>query len=509
MKLISRLSSVCVSLLLAASVTATASAADFTAPVRDTLSVEKISFNNPDFIRGMDVSSVISLENAGVTFRNSEGEVQDIFEILAGNGVNYIRVRIWNDPYDSSGNGYGGGNNDLEKAKLIGRRAADNGMKLLVDFHYSDFWADPAKQKAPKEWAGLSVNQRVNRIYSYTYNSLSALRTAGADIGMVQIGNEITSGMAGTNNNDEKAMFLTSAAAAVRAFDEDVMIACHFTNPEKTETIKWFADYLNQKSVDYDVFATSYYPCWHGSLANLTNVFNYVADTYGKYTMVAETSYPYTLEDTDGHSNTMSYWNNNTGDNLLWSFTPQGQADEVRAVMNAVNAVNGAKGLGVFYWEGAWITVGDITGKTGNAWTAQYNANKLLWEQYGCGWAASYSAEYDPDDAGLYYGGSAVDNQAFFDAQGKALSSLRVFRNVCHGTVSEGVLSGDINGDGLVNVSDVTEGQRFLAELRALGDMRRLAADVDRDGFVAVDDVTVMQQYLAEFQTEYAVGSVY
>ena len=213
---------------------------------------------------------------------------------------------------------------------------------------------------------------------------------------MVQIGNEITSGVAGAFQNTDHAALLQTGALAVRAFDSDVRVAMHFTNPENTGAMKWFADFLAQNNIDYDVFATSYYPCWHGSLTNLTEVLSYAADKYGKYTMVAETSYPYTLDDTDGHSNTISQWNNNSGDNMCWDFSVQGQADEVCAVMNAVNDVSGGKGLGMFYWEGAWITVGDVTGKSGSAWTRQYNANKMLWEQYGCGWASSYSAAYDP-----------------------------------------------------------------------------------------------------------------
>ena len=129
-------------------------------PVKDNIKVEKIEFKNPDFIRGMDVSSVISLEKAGVRFKNADGETEDIFKLLSDGGVNYIRVRVWNDPYDGNGKGYGGGNNDLEAAAEIGRRAAENGMKLLVDFHYSDFWADPSKQKAPKEWSELSLSEK-------------------------------------------------------------------------------------------------------------------------------------------------------------------------------------------------------------------------------------------------------------------------------------------------------------------------------------------------------------
>ena len=482
------------------------SATDTAAPVKDDITVEKINFQSPDFIKGMDVSSVISLENAGVTFKNENGQTEDLLKILADNGVNYIRVRVWNNPYNDDGNGYGGGNNDLAKACAIGARAAQYGLKLLVDFHYSDFWADPAKQKAPKAWQNLTVAQKVNAVYDYTLSSLNQIKAVGADVGMVQIGNETTSGIAGVSATADKAKIFNAGASAVRSFDKNALVAIHYTNPEKTSTIKWFADALNQYKVDYDVFATSYYPYWHGSLTNLTNVFDYVADTYGKYTMVAETSYAFTLEDTDGHENTVSQWNNNTGDNLLWDFSVQGQADEVRAVMNAVNNVHNAKGLGVFYWEGAWITVGDTTGLSGNAFTRQYNQNKALWEQYGCGWASSYSADFDPDDAGLYYGGSAVDNQAFFDAKGVALPSLHVFKNVDNGSITDAVLVGDVNGDGYVNVKDVSAIQRFCAEMMDLSSVRRIAANVDRDGDVTLKDATELQRFLAEFPVSHEIN---
>ena len=105
---------------------------------------------------GMDASSVISLENSGVKFYDFDENEEDVFKVLAENGINYIRVRVWNNPYDSNGNGYGGGNCDINTAVAIGKRATEYGMKLLVNFHYSDFWADPAKQMVPKAWAKLS-----------------------------------------------------------------------------------------------------------------------------------------------------------------------------------------------------------------------------------------------------------------------------------------------------------------------------------------------------------------
>lgn len=495
MRLFKAFAAVLSALALCAAVSAHTFAAAYEAE-SGVICVEKIEFQRDDFVRGMDISSVISLENAGVSFRTEGGEEKDIFALLSENGVNYIRARVWNDPYDENGRGYGGGNSDLEKAGLIGRRAAENGMKLMVDFHYSDFWADPGKQREPKAWAGFSLEQKEKAVYDWTLDSLLEIKNAGAEIGMVQIGNEITSGIAGEYSGSGKALLLRSAAEAVRAFDSGALVVCHFTNPEKTETIKWFADYLSENGVDYDVFATSYYPGWHGSLGNLTSVLNYAAEIYGKLAMVAETSYPYTLEDSDGHANTISRHSNSTGENMLWAFTPQGQAEAVREVMNAVNSVSGGKGLGVFYWEGAWITAGDISGLSGDAYTRQYNANKELWESFGCGWASSYAGEYD-GEAALYCGGSAVDNQAFFDSQGKALPSLEVFKAVLTGCC--GVIKGDADGDGAVTVKDVTEIQRYIAELAEFTEKQLKAADADGNGAVDIADATLLQRYLAEF----------
>lgn len=467
------------------------------------ISVEPIAFNNPDFIRGMDVSSVLSLEASGVRFSDHRGAEQDIFRILADNGVNYIRVRVWNDPFNAQGRGYGGGNSDVSAACKIGARAARYGMKLLVDFHYSDFWADPGKQKAPKAWSGMTVSQKSEAIYDYTYNSLKEISASGADIGMAQIGNEINTGIAGEYDIDDVAELLKSGIRAVKDFDGSVLTAVHFTDPEKTDYIKSLADRLGDYDVDYDVFALSYYPYWHGSLDNLTHVLSYVADTYGKYAMVAETSYANTLEDTDGHANTVSYWSNNTGDDLLWSFTPQGQADELRAVMAAVNAV-GDRGLGVFYWEGAWISVGDTTGLSGSAYQSRLEANRGLWESYGSGWASSYSAEFDPDDAGKWYGGSAVDNQALFDAHGKALSSLKVFSLVS----PESYKLGDADGNSDVDTLDATCVLRYSALIPLKVKYNSLRhADVNSDGEIDTVDATLIQRYSTRVSTPYPIGA--
>lgn len=123
--------------------------------------MQPVAYISDDFIRGMDASAVLSVENSGAVYYGYDGKEQDVFETLAQSGVNYIRLRVWNDPYDKNGNGYGGGNNDLTTAMKLGVRAARYGMKVCIDFHYSDFWADPKRQHAPKAWEGMTVDERV------------------------------------------------------------------------------------------------------------------------------------------------------------------------------------------------------------------------------------------------------------------------------------------------------------------------------------------------------------
>lgn len=387
--------------------------------------VEPIAGLADDFIKGMDVSSVIAEEESGVVYYDENGEEQDLFQILAESGVNYIRVRVWNDPYDSDGNGYGGGNNDVAKAAEIGKRAAKYGMKLSVDFHYSDFWADPAKQFAPKAWEEMSFEDKQQALYDFTLESLNTIAKAGGDIGMVQIGNEINNGMAGETNEGQVIELLKQGSAAVRAFAEkqkkDVAIAVHYTSIDDKQQIMSHAQKLEEAGLDYDVFGVSYYSFWHGTMENLVDVLKEINDTYGKETCVMETSYAYTLEEGDGSGNSVGEADLVDG----YAATVQSQATNTRDIMAAASE---AGALGVFYWEGAWVPVGSAS---------NYAGNQKLWEQYGSGWASSYAGKYDPNDAGKYYGGSSWDNQAFFDFEGKKLPSLDVFKYVNYGTICE------------------------------------------------------------------------
>ena len=393
-----------------------------------TLYVKKVENLPEDFILGMDASCVPALEAGGVRYYDHQGTEKNVYEILSENGINYIRVRVWNDPYDAEGHGYGGGNCDIDNAVAIGKTATQYGMKLLVDFHYSDFWADPGKQMAPKAWAGMDFDTKKEALYQYTKESLQKLVDAGVDVGMVQIGNETNGALCGENaaalGGWKRIMELMNAGSkAVREVCPGALVAVHFANPENADSYVSYGKNLDYYQVDYDVFASSYYPFWHGTLDNLARVLTNIAETYNKKVMVAETSYAFTPDDSDFSANTIGDGGGIVKD---YPFTQQGQTNLVRDVIDTV--VNKtSNGIGVFYWEGTWIAAG------GKNW----EENSALWETYGSGWASSHAAEYDPEDAGKWYGGCAVDNQAFFTPDGRATEALKVFRLVRTGNEIE------------------------------------------------------------------------
>lgn len=377
--------------------------------------VEPVAGISDDFIRGMDASAVLSVEKSGAKYYGYDGKEQDVFETLAESGVNYIRLRVWNDPYDENGNGYGGGDNDVATAIELGKRATQYGMKVNIDFHYSDFWADPKRQHAPKAWEGMSVDEKADALYDFTKESLTQILDAGVDVGMVQVGNEINNGMSGETDVPAVMGLLSAGSRAVReiadSYGKDIRIVLHYTNIEDNEEVDTMAANLKEYGVDYDIFGLSYYPFWDGTNENMQNVAKNIMDRYGKKVVIAETSYCYTEKDGDGFGNSFDGIEDAVDG---YAPTVQSQATMIRDICAAANEVGV---IGVFYWEGTWIPVGSAD-----------QDNSALWEKYGSGWASSYSAEYDPDDAGLYYGGCSWDNQAMFDFTGHPLPSLNVFR---------------------------------------------------------------------------------
>lgn len=392
-------------------------------PEESTIFVKPVDGISDDFYRGMDASAVLALENSGVKYYNFDGKEQDVFMTLAQAGVNYIRLRVWNDPYDENGNGYGGGNNDVATAIVLGQRATKYGMKVCIDFHYSDFWADPKKQFVPKAWEGMDIEEKSDALYNFTLESLTQLLDAGVNVGMVQIGNEINNGMSGETDVANVRKLLTAGSKAVREAaansGKEILVAVHYTNIDDMKKLDTLLTGLQVKEIDYDIVGLSFYPYWHGTIEDLKNAIIHIRYTYGKKVYVAENAYCYTAEDGDGSANSVE-----GTDDLAegYSASVQGQANEVRDVCAAASEA-GAEG--VFYWEGTWIPVGPADAD-----------NSDLWEKYGSGWASSYASGYDPKNAGQYYGGCSWDNQAMFDFTGHPLASLNVFKYLKYGATA-------------------------------------------------------------------------
>jgi arabinogalactan endo-1,4-beta-galactosidase len=275
--------------------------------------VQKVDNLSSDFAMGVDISSVLAGEAVGVTYRDEQGAVKDIFDILADAGVNYIRVRVWVDPHvrqwdkDNKasqgwfwqisqgkgkdgpyaltnpddweiGAGYGAGNADAENARKIGERiVASNvrtgkNLKMLVNFHYSDFWGDPGTQIRPKAWRGLSIPLIAANLREYTLESLVSIASSGVTIGAVQTGNEINGGIAGTSGGSADMFTLLKAGIqGVRNFNarygQNAKVIVHYTDPQNGFESRLSA--LDQYNVDYDVFGSSYYPRWHGTIPQL------------------------------------------------------------------------------------------------------------------------------------------------------------------------------------------------------------------------------------------------
>lgn len=415
------------------------SAIDGSAPVKAGICVPFVTARE-DFIRGTDVSSLLSVLRSGVRFKGWDGRslgdsVEEngagLMGLLHDSGVNWVRLRIWNDPYDANGHGYGGGNNDLDAAVLMGKWATDALMRVFIDFHYSDFWADPARQLTPKAWRGMDIDDKAVALEDFTQTCLDTLLDAGVDVGMVQVGNETTGGICGESEWADMARLFSAGCRAVRAVAKrrghPMLTAIHFESPQNGH-YGHLAELLEDHGVRYDVFASSYYPEWHGKLDNLREQLGVVVREHGVKVLVAETSAPWTDGDGDGDGGMRP----DSG----YPCTVQGQASFVADVASVVNGF-GEAGLGFFYWESAWIAVRNISGFTGEDRERAYEENRRIWEEHGSGWATSFAGSYDALAAGGSHGGPGVDHKALFDFDGAPLESLKVFRYIRTGTITD------------------------------------------------------------------------
>ncbi|WP_340017776.1 glycosyl hydrolase 53 family protein [Paenibacillus sp. FSL H3-0457] len=330
-----------------------------------------------DYVRGVDISTLTAIEDKGGKYVDSNGTERDLLDILKDRGVNYVRLRLWNDPQKS------GGYNDKDDVIRLAERVKKKGMKILLDFHYSDEWAHPGQQLRPKAWEGLSPEELKQAVYNYTYEVVSEMKAADAMPDMVQIGNEINSGVLNGLSSDvdfeQNVALLKSGVDAVRAVEgeitdnaDKVKIMIHLAEGGKVDTFKWYFEELRKGKLDYDIIGLSYYPFWHGTFADVQKTMNEVSVEFGKDVIIAETSYPFSYKNGDAHGNIIG------SDEALhvggadFPATVQGQYDAIAGIMDMIANVPDNHGAGFFYWEPAWIPAGvGWIASEGNAWENQ------------------------------------------------------------------------------------------------------------------------------------------
>ena len=255
-----------------------------------------------NYIKGMDISSLDEIEKLGAKFYDN-GEEKDLLTILKSYGTNYIRLRIWNDPKSPEGEPYGAGNTDYHTMLRMAKRVKAAELGFLLDFHYSDFWADPGKQRKPKAWEHFTVEQLEQAVYEFTKETMEHLIQEGAAPDMVQVGNELSNGLLWPEgqvpNYGNIARFVSSGIRAVKETCPTAKIMIHLDNGGNNALYReWFDQYINQnQGEDFDIIGLSYYPFWHGTLDDLSNNMNDIAVRFGKELVIAEVSMGHTVED--------------------------------------------------------------------------------------------------------------------------------------------------------------------------------------------------------------------
>lgn len=290
------------------------------------------------FAKGADISWLPQMEATGYKFYNSEGKEQDCIEILKGLGINSIRLRTWVNPSDDKKNGHC----SKEETVIMAARAKNAGMRVMIDFHYSDTWADPGKQTKPKAWEEHDFSHLKKAVYDYTLGVMAALKNAGVTPEWVQIGNEIPSGMLypdgflfkepGKEDWTSLVSLLNQGYDAVKAISSTTKVILHIDKGNDNERFKWWFGNAIKYGAKFDVIGMSYYPYWLDghpdytlSVNNLAYNLKDMASRYRKEVMVVETG----GEDTQ----------------------PPNTFDMLRAVIKYTALVPENRGLGVFYWE--------------------------------------------------------------------------------------------------------------------------------------------------------------
>lgn len=362
-------------------------------------------------IKGADISTLVEVEKCGAKFYNN-GKEGELLDILKSYGINSVRIRLWHNPYDEAGKPYGAGTNDITVMLELAKRAKAHNMSILLDIHYSDFWADPGKQLKPKAWQGFTVDELEKAVYDYTIEVMNVCKENDCVPQMVQVGNELTNGMLWPEGKvpeyDNLARFISAGIRAVKHVVPDTKIMIHLDNGGNNELYrKWFDEYI-KRGEDFDVIGMSYYPFWHGSFDALAYNMSDMAKRYEKDIIIAEVSMGYTMQDYKEYEGLADKDRKGMAtkqelvDKIEYPMTKQGQSDFMEKLMKCISDIPNGRGWGFYYWEPAWIPVS------------------------GSGWATEASLAYMNDNGPC---GNEWANQALFDYNGNALLALEAIKN--------------------------------------------------------------------------------
>jgi len=354
------------------------------------------------FIKGMDISVQQEIEQLGAQYFD-RGRNQDAVSILKNYGINQIRLRLWNNPLDQNNLPYGGGTNDIATTIAIAKRAAAHGIGYMLDFHYSDFWADPTTQIKPKAWENLHGEDLEHAVYRFTYDTLKQCDEHGVLPDTVQIGNEITDGLLWPDgkfeNTKTMSNLLKAGLNAVKDYNAKIRTIIHLDwGGDNSLYRRWF-DAIAEDNLAFDIIGLSYYPFWHGTLEQLVANMNDISARYDKDVIVTETAFPFTTEPTISDSQLLSPEHTKS---ISYSIDSDGQSQFMLDLMKAIQSVNNNRGLGFFYWEPTWINVKEAN------WAKAEGINYLRKEGHSSNvWA----------------------NLALFDYNGEALPALQTIKD--------------------------------------------------------------------------------
>lgn len=307
---------------------------------------------------GSDSSEIPEVEARGGIFR-IKGEQKDPLLAMKEAGWNSMRLRVWNQPKD--------GYCDMAHTLAMAKRIKAAGLKLMIDFHYSDYWADPGKQFRPAAWEKMTPREVEVAVFEFTRDSVAALVNQGTPPEVVQVGNEVTNGMlwpeARLNiNGDGWDQFIAYTKAGIKGAREGggkttPKIMVHIDQGGRNNVSRFWLDQYFAKGGEADIIGLSYYPFWHGTLKELKSNLNDLSNKYKKPILIAETAYPH-----QGWNDRTRQYDENAVPDKRFKANPEGQALYLKELTKIVKSTAGGRGAGILWWAPTWI---GQTGRTG------------------------------------------------------------------------------------------------------------------------------------------------